>query len=116
MQVLFRLKKDLNTDILGRFIHRLLFFSSVDSLPYTYWQPNVIYFLVLYSCFLLYLLKNILADNRIIYHIVRHILQDCPLYQNLRSTTWAEERMKELGEGVIKWRKVLSYPPFAHSS
>lgn len=28
---------------------------------------------------------------------VRHILQDCSLYHDLLSTTWAEERRKELG-------------------
>ena len=30
---------------------------------------------------------------------VRHILQDYPLYHDLRSTTWAEERRKEPGGG-----------------
>ena len=46
---------------------------------------------------------------------VRHILQDCPLYHDLRSTTWAEERRKEPG-GVIEWRKMLSHPPFAQKA
>ena len=45
---------------------------------------------------------------------VRHVLQDCPLYHDLRSTTWAEERRKE-PEGVIEWRKMLS-PAFRSES
>ena len=57
-----------------------------------------------------YIFRN---DNQ----TVRHILQDCPLYHDLRSTTWVEERRKEPGGGgFIEWWKMLSHPPFAQKA